>query len=113
VNSRFFRQHLKNECQDIVEGSACSEMKEEMAHRIGAINVRALAALRTSGCTSRRKVMVIHLDRWAASGSHLGQASLKCGVLTSGVTMEAEESPLLRFVTRRHLVKILQRNSHC
>jgi hypothetical protein len=26
---------------------------------------------------------------------------------------EAEESPLLRFVTRKRLVKTLQRNSHC
>jgi hypothetical protein len=27
--------------------------------------------------------------------------------------MEVEESPLLRFVTRKRLVKTLQRNSHC
>jgi hypothetical protein len=26
---------------------------------------------------------------------------------------EMEESPLLRFITRKHLVKTLQRNSHC
>jgi hypothetical protein len=26
---------------------------------------------------------------------------------------EAEESPLLRFVTKKRLVKTLQRNSHC
>jgi hypothetical protein len=26
---------------------------------------------------------------------------------------EAEESPFLRFVTRKRLVKTLQRNSHC
>jgi hypothetical protein len=26
---------------------------------------------------------------------------------------EAEESPLLRFVTRKRLVKTLERNSHC
>jgi hypothetical protein len=26
---------------------------------------------------------------------------------------EAEECPLLRFATRKRLVKILQRNSHC
>jgi hypothetical protein len=29
------------------------------------------------------------------------------------MTTEAEESPLLRFVTRKCLVKTLQRNSHC
>jgi hypothetical protein len=28
-------------------------------------------------------------------------------------TMEAEESPLLRFVTRKRLVKTLHMNSHC
>jgi hypothetical protein len=28
-------------------------------------------------------------------------------------TTEAEESPSLRFVTRKRLVKTLQRNSHC
>jgi hypothetical protein len=27
--------------------------------------------------------------------------------------METEESPLARFITRKHLVKTLQRNSHC
>jgi hypothetical protein len=33
-----------------------------------------------------------------------------CGVLTRAT--EAEESPLLRFVTKKRLVKTLQRNSH-
>jgi hypothetical protein len=41
----------------------------------------------------------------------------RCEVLTSGqrrdVTTEAEETPLLRFVTRKRLVKTLQTNSHC
>jgi hypothetical protein len=33
-------------------------------------------------------------------------------VVTDGVTTEAEESPLLRFITRKRLVKTLQKNGH-
>jgi hypothetical protein len=40
-------------------------MKEEMAQRVGAINVRALTTLRTFGCTNQRKRMVINLDHLA------------------------------------------------
>jgi hypothetical protein len=50
---------------NFVEGSAPSEMKEEMTHRIGAINVGALTTLRTFGRINRRKMMVIHLDQLA------------------------------------------------
>jgi hypothetical protein len=31
----------------------------------------------------------------------------------SGVTTEAEETPWLKFVTGKRLVKTLQKNSHC
>jgi hypothetical protein len=32
-------------------------------------------------------------------------SGVECSPVGSGVTMEAEESPLLRFVTRKRLVK--------
>jgi hypothetical protein len=40
-------------------------MKEETAHKIGAINVEALTTHRTFGHTNWRKMMVINLDRLA------------------------------------------------
>jgi hypothetical protein len=40
-------------------------MKEEMAHRVGVINVGALTTLETFGRTNQRKMMVINLDQLA------------------------------------------------
>jgi hypothetical protein len=42
-----------------------SEIKEETAHRVGAVNVGALTTLRTFGRTNRRKMTVINPDRLA------------------------------------------------
>jgi hypothetical protein len=36
-----------------------------------------------------------------------------CSPDSSGVSTEAENTQLLRFVSRKRLVKTLQRNSHC
>jgi hypothetical protein len=53
----------KIECQDIMEGSAPSETKEETTNdSLRAIKVGALTTLGTFGCTNR---MVINLD-WLA-----------------------------------------------
>jgi hypothetical protein len=43
-------------------GSAPSKTKDDMAHRIGVINVGSLTNLGIFGCTSQRKMM-IHLDQ--------------------------------------------------
>jgi hypothetical protein len=48
-----------------VEGSAPSETKEDMGHRIEEINVGALTSLGTFGRNKRRKMMAINLDRLA------------------------------------------------
>jgi hypothetical protein len=48
--------------------------------------------LKTTGSTVQLRVQLWSVSHWAT---------------------EAEESPLLRFVTRKRLVKTLQRNSHC
>jgi hypothetical protein len=45
-----------------VERLATYETKEEIAHRVEAINVGALTTLHTFGCTNWRKMMVINLD---------------------------------------------------
>jgi hypothetical protein len=53
------------------------------------------------------------VESWALQGRlSRWRCEFRCGVLI-GVATEAEESPLLRFVTRKGLVKTLQRNSHC
>jgi hypothetical protein len=49
-------------------------------------------------------------DNW-----HYGSvesSGAECSPAGNGVTTEDEESPLLRFVTRKHLVKTLQRDNH-
>jgi hypothetical protein len=72
---------MENECQDIVEGSAPSETKEETAHRIGARDIRTPIILGSFACTNKkrdfyslhpvvchdveRKMMVVYLDRLA------------------------------------------------
>jgi hypothetical protein len=40
-------------------------VKEDMAHKVGVINVGALTTLETFGCTNRRKMMAINLDQLA------------------------------------------------
>jgi hypothetical protein len=62
AKSQIFSQDLGNECQDIVEGFAPSETKEEAAHRARAGGVGALITLGSSGHNNRRKIMVINLD---------------------------------------------------
>jgi hypothetical protein len=72
---------MENECQDIVEGSAPSETKEETAHRVGAGDIRAPVTLGSFARTDQKKdfhslhpvvchdmerrMMVVHLDRLA------------------------------------------------
>jgi hypothetical protein len=51
---------------DIIDGSAPSKKKAEMAHRVGAIDVGALTTLRTFGCTNQTKMVVKNLDQLAA-----------------------------------------------
>jgi hypothetical protein len=50
-------------------------------------------------------------DNWPYSSVDL--SAVECKPAGNGVATEAEESPLLRFVTRKRPVKTLQRNSHC
>jgi hypothetical protein len=58
---------VENECQDIVEGSAPSETKEEMAHRVRAGDLGALITLGSFACTEhKRRMMVEHLDQLAS-----------------------------------------------
>jgi hypothetical protein len=59
VKGQTLRQDLENECQDIVEGSAPFETKEETQHR----NVGTPTTLGSFAYTDRkRKMMVINLD---------------------------------------------------
>jgi hypothetical protein len=44
---------MENECQDIVEGSAPSETKEETAHKVGARDVEAPVTLGSFTCTNK------------------------------------------------------------
>jgi hypothetical protein len=62
ITKKIFHQDSKNEHQDIMEGLAPSETKEEIAYRVGAGDVGSLATLRTFGRTNQRKMMVINLD---------------------------------------------------
>jgi hypothetical protein len=55
---------------------------------------------------------------WSVSRSYLEDSWRYSSVAgyspdSNNVSTEAGESPLLRFVTRKCLVEILQRNSHC
>jgi hypothetical protein len=58
-NSWIFRQDSKNECQDIVEGSAPSKTKKETAHGVRAMTVGALTTLGTFARPNRRKMMMM------------------------------------------------------
>jgi uncharacterized cupin superfamily protein len=63
ANSRDFHYTAENECQDILEGSAPSETKEESAHRVRAGDVGATTTLGSFACTEqKRMMMVVHLD---------------------------------------------------
>jgi hypothetical protein len=61
-----FHQNSKNECQDIVEGSAPTETKEEATNSLRTMCVGALTTLGSFACTERKRIiMLIHLDRLA------------------------------------------------
>jgi hypothetical protein len=66
VKSQTFSHDSENECQDIVEGLASSETKDETAHRVRAGDVGALATLGSFVPTDWKSIMmVINLD-WLA-----------------------------------------------
>jgi hypothetical protein len=67
VKIQTFSHDLENEYQDIVEGSAPTDMKET-AHRVRAGDVSAPATLGSFVPTDRKsRMMVINLDQMAPS----------------------------------------------
>jgi hypothetical protein len=55
VSSRVFCQVLENECQDLVEGPATAEVKEETAHSLRAGDVGAPATPRCVVPTDQKR----------------------------------------------------------
>jgi hypothetical protein len=63
ASSRVFREDSKNECYNILEESATTQMEEETTSSLRARDVGALTTLRTfARIVQQRKMMVIHLD---------------------------------------------------
>jgi hypothetical protein len=66
-NNWIFHQGSKNECQEIMEGSSLSKMKEETAQRVRTGSVGTPGTLGSFFFTDRRnRMMVINLDRLAS-----------------------------------------------
>jgi hypothetical protein len=58
VKSQTISQDLENECQNIVEGLAPSETKEETAHRVRTGDVGAPATLGSLPSPTERRIFI-------------------------------------------------------